>query len=351
MYALEDLCAKLDSTRDRVAAMSLSIAIACNPHLTLALYRKYEPHLREYTNRILENSYAVMDFIRAKVIHPRLFKRSSISAAWIDPQYVIENKDLFHKHVVDSMKLVNMDVLRAFDLRPRDMLLKFYAAGWGDEHRHAGGTGTQQINHRVYLPCVLASWALMRALAAAATPDDINALYVGAPLYDENNNERGKVKLADIRGRSFMCPVCAAECPDAPLDAAEEHGLCRYKTFWKYNRQITCAFIAAHAEHVNWAMLSANPVIWAAGRGSDCNAGSSDGSANTILSVYHAQLEPAVVAAHAPLRLLQIYYGDLFSARDMRENPTCPRQLIDESLDLNTFARIALPRAELEQLF
>lgn len=343
MYALEDLCAKLDSTRDRVAAMSLSIAIACNPHLTLALYRKYEPHLREYTNRILENSYAVMDFIRAKVVHPRLFKRSSISAAWIDPQYVIENKDLFHKHVVDSMKLVNMDVLRAFDLRPRDMLLKFYAAGWrGDEHMPVDRARTQQINHRVYLPCVLASWALLCALTAAATPDDINALYVGAPLYDENNNERGKVKLADTRGLSFMCPVCAAECPDAPLDAAEEHELYRYKTFWKYNRQITCAFIAARAEHVNWTMLSANPAIWSRRGGSDDN---------TILSVYHAQLEPAVVATHAPMRLLQTYYGDLFSMCDMRENPTCPRRLVDASHDLNTFARIALPRAELEQLF
>lgn len=346
MYALEDLCAKLDSTRDRVAAMSLSIAIACNPHLTLVLYRKYEPHLREYTNRILENSYAVMDFIRAKVIHPRLFKRSSISAAWIDPQYVIENKDLFHKHVVDSMKLVNVNVLRAFDLRPRDMLLKFYAANGADEHMRVVDT-SQPFNHRVYLPCVIASWAFLCALTAAATTDDINALYLRAPLYDENNNECGKMTLAATRGRSFMCPVCAAACPDAPLDAAEEHGLYRYKTFWKHNRQLTCAFIAVHAEHVNWAMLSANPAVWAAGRGSD-------DSANTILSVYHEQLEPAVVVAHAPMRLLQIYYGDVPFARNMRENPTCPRKLVEERLfgsDWNIFAQIALPRVELEQLF
>lgn len=362
-FALEDLCeffSQCTCGLPDIVMRDFWDNAAANPHITPALYKKYKDKLAGNARSIMLHSYAVMEFVkRCKV---------AVIGAWIDPRQLIRwaasgRRTLPHSRLVHHYKshelldilrvrCITLPVLRVLGFHLHDLI-----SGRLIHHmrvrKYHSMSRRNNMNHKDYeFSARNVTWAFLCELNAAASAADIASVYNNMSwmyLADGPTYPNAALTSLPILGTTsrrdlpFVCPVCSAEVPDAPLDAAANAGLHMYARFWSHNVFITPAFVEQHIAHVNWHKLSKNRAIWQ-------NVDSTDNThANTILARWHARLHPILVSVHAPLNIYRKYYPDAgLSSRALTRNPTCPRVHAVDSL--TTFARYALPRAELDAL-
>lgn len=375
--SLEEICeytaAKMSKERSR---WSWS-AIACNPHISLrhCQHAVWGPFLIQHGAKIVKFSQHIMDFIAMRDRASRhatsrgrhtcdmlVCNKNPLSwlddnlfdIQWLDPQYVIAHKWRFARWIWSRMQLVNLHVLRAVGLHVRDVIGGKFVGSRISSSSHATCDPLNNTNHHAYrFYSKDVNWAFICELNAAATPDDIRAVYENAPWYISAGVHGGVSNIWQRGNVPFICPACAAACPDVPLDQARKYELYKHARFWEHNMFIDRAFVRAHMVDGRgwWIKLSKNRAIWRnADAAGDDNTTSTP---RTILTEYHARLDPVAVAQHAPMQLVYKYWPAnkhpvVHAPENLAKNSTCPRWVILQNNLIEKFARVALPQDEFD---